>query len=46
MLNGLEKSIERHLPEKDRRWQIAEAPADYGEPQEPHYPGWPMPPEF
>ena len=41
MLNGLEKSIERHLPEKDRRWQIAEAPAEYGEPQELVSCGWP-----
>ncbi len=31
MLNGLEKSIERHLPEKDRRWEIAESSGHYGQ---------------
>ena len=41
MLNGLEKSLERHLPEKERRWTIAEAPAEYGEPQEFLPSGWP-----
>ena len=31
MLNGLEKSLEKHLPKKDRRWETAEATAPYGE---------------
>jgi hypothetical protein len=29
MLNGLEKSLERHLPEKERRWAVAETTDDY-----------------
>ena len=41
MLNGLEKSLERHLPEKDRRWLVTEAPAGYDAPQELAHPGWP-----
>ena len=41
MLNGLEKSIEKHLPEKDRRWEVAEATAEYGDPLELVPPGWP-----
>lgn len=32
MLNGLEKSLERRLPEKERRWVVAGADCDYGEP--------------
>ena len=32
MLNGLEKSLERCLPEKERRWAVAEAADEYGEP--------------
>ena len=31
MLNGLEKSLERHLPEKERRWTVTEAADEYGE---------------
>ena len=27
MLNGLEKSLEKHLPESDRRWPCAARPA-------------------
>ena len=42
---GLEKSLERHLPEQERRWLVAEAPAEYGEPQEFLSPGWPSNPE-
>ena len=45
MLNGLEKSLERHVPEKDRHWLIAEAGCQYGEPQEPSHSGWPNPSE-
>ncbi len=38
MLNGLEKSMERHIPEKDRRWEIAESSSPYGAEQT----GYPM----
>lgn len=31
MLHGLEKSMERHLPEKERHWEIAESPEPYGD---------------
>ena len=45
MLNGLEKSIEKHLPEKDRRWEVAEATAEYGgDAREFVPPGWPISP--
>ena len=30
MLNGLEKTLERKIPEQERRWQLAEEPAMYG----------------
>jgi len=43
MLNGLEKALERHLPEKDRRWMVAEQRAEYGTSQEFMPPGWPAP---
>ena len=29
MLNGLEKTLERKVPERDRRWQVSEELADY-----------------
>jgi len=45
MLNGLEKSIERHLPEKDRRWEVAEEPGEYGDAHEFLPSGWPLNPE-
>ncbi len=42
MLNGLEKSLEQYLPEKDRRWEIAEAAFRYGDDDEPGSPtGYP-----
>jgi four helix bundle protein len=41
MLNGLEKSLERHLPEKDRRWQVAETVCEYMVCEELSHPGWP-----
>ncbi|MDD5679245.1 MAG: four helix bundle protein [Kiritimatiellae bacterium] len=31
MLNGLEKSLERHLPEQERRWAVAETAGEYSE---------------
>jgi four helix bundle protein len=30
MLNGLEKTLERKLPDSERRWQIAESRGEYG----------------
>jgi four helix bundle protein len=39
MLNGLEKSLERHIPEQDRKRQVAEAPSTY----EATPTGWPNP---
>ncbi len=41
MLNGLEKSLEKHLPEKDRRWLIAEGAEDYNIEQDSFPTGWP-----
>jgi len=41
MLNGLEKTLERKVPERERRWQIAEESAVYGVNDEPLPPGWP-----
>ena len=41
MLNGLEKSLERYLPENDRRWIVSEASAEYGASEELCPPGWP-----
>jgi len=32
MLNGLEKSLERHLPEQERRWAVADTAEEYSEP--------------
>ena len=29
MLNGLEKTLERKIPERERRWQLAEETAAY-----------------
>ena len=31
MLNGLEKSLERRLPEKERRWGVSKADCEFGE---------------
>ena len=41
MLNGLEKTLERKLPEQERRWKVAEDSSKYGisNEQDPH--GWP-----
>ena len=41
MLNGLEKSIERHLPEKDRRRELAESPGHYDQEDATLQPGYP-----
>ena len=40
MLNGLERTLERKLPESERCWQVTEAAAHYGDFQSP---GWPAP---
>ena len=42
MLNGLEKALERHLPERDRRWSVAEDTLPYGNPTESCAIGWPI----
>ena len=42
MLNGLEKSLERNIPEKDRRWQVKEESAVYGSNDDPQPLGWPV----
>jgi four helix bundle protein len=36
MLNGLEKSLERHLPEQERRWAVVEADTEHDEPNTEH----------
>ncbi len=43
MLNGLEKTLERHLPTADRRWSVAESAGTYSE-AEDCPPGWPLSP--
>jgi hypothetical protein len=41
MLNGLEKTLERKLPERERRWQVKEESLDYGSNGDTHFQGWP-----
>ena len=43
MLNGLEKTLERKVPEKDRRWQVSEEYAVYEANSESNVIGWPTP---
>jgi len=43
MLNGLEKTLERKVPEKDRRWQVSEKYAVYEAYKESYFSGWPIP---
>ncbi len=43
MLNGLEKTLERKIPQRDRRWQINDETAVYGVNDEPIQKGWPLP---
>jgi len=43
MLNGLEKTLERKVPERDRRWQVSEESVVYHANNEKHYKGWPIP---
>jgi four helix bundle protein len=39
MLNGLEKTLERKVPERDRRWQVSEESVVYHANNEKHYKG-------
>ena len=42
MLNGLERTLEQKIPERERRWQVTEESAVCGSDNE-HYPkGWPI----
>ena len=41
MLNGLERTLERKLPERERRWQVTEESAVYGSNDDMHPRGWP-----
>jgi four helix bundle protein len=41
MLNGLEKTLERKLPERERRWAVKDDPQDYGDLGEYDERGWP-----
>ena len=42
MLNGLEKTLERKVPERELRWQLAEETAVYGVKNESFPQGWPI----
>jgi len=42
MLNGLEKTLERKVPERERRWQIAEETEVYCANDESFPQGWPI----
>jgi hypothetical protein len=42
MLNGLEKTLERKIPERERRWQISEEAIDYGTNVDLSSQGWPI----
>ena len=41
MLNGLERTLERKLPERERRWQVKEESAVYGSYDDANTRGWP-----
>jgi four helix bundle protein len=43
MLNGLEKTLEKKLPAKDRRWQLDEPSSGYNVEQKITTPGWSNP---
>jgi len=45
MLNGLEKTLERKLPEGERRWVVKERPETYSDNSDIVDSGWPIPPE-
>jgi four helix bundle protein len=42
MLNGLEKTLERKIPERERRWQVSEESKVFGSNVEPLTQGWPL----
>ena len=42
MLNGLEKALERKIPERERRWKVSEKSAVYGLNDEFYFHGWPI----
>jgi len=42
MLNRLEKTLESKLPERERRWQVAEESAEYEVNYESSLQGWPV----
>ncbi len=41
VLNGLEKTLEHKIPERERRWQVAEESTVYDSIDEPLTQGWP-----
>ena len=43
MLNGLEKTLERKVPERDRRWHVSEELAVYETNNELSFSGWSIP---
>jgi len=45
MLNGLEKTLERKVPQRDRRWQVSEENAIYSQKNESIPQNWPVPVE-
>jgi hypothetical protein len=45
MLNGLEKTLERKLPEGERRWLVREQSSVYSHRIELDDAGWPISPE-
>ncbi len=45
MLNGLEKTLERKLPEGERRWVVREHSESYSDSTGLADPGWPVFPE-
>jgi len=42
MLNGLEKTLERKIPERERRWEVTEGSAVYASNYELYPQGWPI----
>ena len=46
MLNGLEKTLERKVPERDRRWHVYEESAVYRLNGKSLHHGWPIPAEI
>ena len=42
MLNGLEKTLERKISERERRWQVKEESAVYGTSDDKQPQGWPI----